>query len=427
MPFQGQVEFIQEVASMDDVYIIGTGMTRFGKMPGRAVRSMAEEATRQALEDAGIDGKTLGAVFFSNTFWGMFSNQHSIRGQVIMRGMGIDKIPVTNVENACAGGSTALNMAYTGIKAGSYDVALALGSEKITNPDKSLSLAAYGSCMDVENFERHINMIVEIAKTFTVQIPQDDSAPGEGRSIFMDAYAMNARWHMSKYGSTQQQIAAVCAKNHLHGSLNPLAQYQNSMTVEEVLKDRPVAYPLTRAMCAPVGDGAAAAIVCSRRFLKKLKGARPVKILASVLGQGSDRDLDGEDIGQRLAAQAYGMSGLGPKDMDFAELHDATAWSELHQTEVMGFCPLGEGGPFAESGATRLGGSKPVNTSGGLECRGHPIGASGLAQIYELVLQLRGDAGRRQVEKARIGLAENGGGNIGVEEAAMCIHILSNK
>jgi len=409
---------------MEDVYIIGTGMTRFGKIPGRSVRSMAEEAAVQALSDAGIDRKDLQAVFFSNTFWGMFANQHSIRGEVIMRGMGIDKIPVANVENACAGASTALNLACTGIKAGSFDVAMALGSEKLTNPDKNLSLAAYGSCMDVENFEKHINMIIEIGKKFTVNLPQDDSAPGEGRSIFMDAYAMNARWHMSKYGSTQQQMAVVCAKNHLHGSLNPLAQYQNNMTVEEVLKDRPVAYPLTRSMCAPVGDGAAAAIVCSRHFLNKLKGARPVKILASVLGQGSDRDLDGEDIGQRLAGQAYRLAGLGPKDIDIAELHDATAWSELHQTEVMGFCPLGEGGPFAESGATSLGGCKPVNTSGGLECRGHPIGASGLAQIFELVQQLRGEAGPRQVQKARVGLAENGGGNIGVEEAAMCVHIL---
>jgi acetyl-CoA acyltransferase len=177
-------------------------------------------------------------------------------------------------------------------------------------------------------------------------------------------------------------------------------------------------------MCSPVGDGAAAAIVCSAKYLKKLRDARPVNILASILGQGSDRTLDGEDIGERLSRQAYEIAGVGPGDISLAELHDATAWGELHQAEVMGFCPMGEGGPFAESGATKIGGSKPLNTSGGLECRGHPIGASGLAQIYELALQLRGDAGERQVEQARIGLAENGGGNIGVEEAAMCVHIL---
>jgi len=409
---------------MEGVYIIGTGMTKFGKMPDRTVRGMAEEAVELALKDAGIDKKSLEAAYFSNTFWGMFGNQHSIRGQVVMRGMGVDCIPVTNVENACAGASTALNLACTGILAGCFDVALAVGSEKITNPNKALSLAAYASCMDVENFEKHINMILEVGKTFAIPIPADESAPGEGRSIFMDANAMNARWHMNKYGSTQRQMALVCAKNHKHGSLNPLAQYRNTMTLEEVLADKPVAYPLTRSMCAPVGDGAAATVVCSGRFLKKLIGARPVKILASVAGQGSDRELDGEDIGQRLAFKAYEQAGLGPEDIDLAELHDATAWSELHQTEVMGFCPLGAGGPYAESGATTLGGKRPVNTSGGLECRGHPIGASGLAQIHEIVTQLRGEAGERQVENARVGLTENGGGNIGVEEAAMCVHIL---
>jgi acetyl-CoA acetyltransferase len=173
-----------------------------------------------------------------------------------------------------------------------------------------------------------------------------------------------------------------------------------------------------------VGDGAAAAIICSANYLKRLENARPVRVLASVLGSGRDRDLDGEDIGERLSRQAYNISGVGPKDISLAELHDATAYGELHQSEVMGFCPLGEGGPLALTGATRLGGKIPLNTSGGLECRGHPIGASGLAQIHEVVTQLRGEAGKRQVEGARLGLTENGGGNLGVEEASMTIHIM---
>jgi acetyl-CoA acetyltransferase len=401
-------------------------MIRFGKYAEKTVRTMAEEAIHLVLDDAGLTGKDLQAVFFSNTFWGMFANQHSIRGQVILRGMGIDRIPVTNVENACAGGSTALHLAYAGIRGGMYDVALALGSEKISNPDKNLSLGAYASCMDVENFMEHIGMIMEVSKTFKVEVPEGETAPGEGRSIFMDAYATAARWHMDRFRSTQQQLAVVCSKNHWHGSLNPMSQYQNPMTVEEVLADKPVAYPLTRAMCAPVGDGSAGAIVCSERYLRKLNGVTPVRVRASVLGQGADRDLDGVDIGERLSGEAYEMGGVGPDDIDTAELHDATAFGELHQTEAMGFCPLGGGGPYAESGATKLGGAKPINTSGGLECRGHPIGASGLAQIYEIVTQLRGEAGDRQVEGARIALAENGGGNIGVEEAAMCIHILES-
>lgn len=409
---------------MNDVYIIGVGMNRFGKYPGETVRTMAELVIQQALADAGLAKGDIQAGYFSNTFWGMFDNQHSIRGQVVFRRLGMDRIPVTNVENACAGASTALHLAWTGIKAGLFEVAMAVGSEKITNPDKAKSLAAYATCMDVENFMEHIASIQKISTSFQLAIPDGQSDPGQGRSIFMDAYAMGARWHMSKYGSTQRQLAAICAKNHFHGSLNPTAQYQKDMTTEEVLADVPITYPLTRAMCAPVGDGAAAVIVCSESFLKKLKSPRAVKIRASIMGQGSDRDMDGEDIGQRLSRQAYQAAGLGPEDIDLAEVHDATAYGELHQTEVMGFCPEGQGGILAESGATRLGGSKPINTSGGLECRGHPIGASGLAQIYELAMQLRGEAGPRQVDQARLALAENGGGNIGVEEAAMCIHIL---
>jgi acetyl-CoA acyltransferase len=269
-----------------------------------------------------------------------------------------------------------------------------------------------------------MKMLVDYSKAFTEGLPIEDSAPGAGRSVFMDAYATFARWHMQKFGSTLEQLGLIASKNHYHGSLNPKAQYQQRMTVEEVLSDFPVAYPLTRSMCAPVGDGAAAAIVCSEKYLGKISNARPVKIRASVMGSGSDRDFDDVDIGERLVKQAYEKAGVGPQDISLAELHDATAYGELHQVEAMGFCPVGEGGVYAESGATTLGGKQPVNTSGGLECRGHPIGASGLAQIHELGEQLRGEAGERQVENARLGLAENGGGNIGIEEASMCIHIL---
>ena len=409
---------------MENVYIIGLGMIRFTKYPDRTVRDMAHEVTNLALQDAELKKEDLQAAYFSNTFWGMYTNQHSIRGQCVMRSMGIGSIPVVNVENACAGASTALHMCVMGVRAGMYDVALAVGSEKITHENKAVALSAYASCMDLENIQASMDLFLKLSKELEMDTAQEDGAPGEGRSIFMDAYAMGAKWHMNRFGSTQRQLAVICAKNHGHGSLNPLAQYQKDMTVEEVLADKPVAFPLTRSMCAPVGDGAAAAIVCSERFLKKLKNPRPVKVLASVLGSGRDRDIDGEDIGERLVKIAYEEAGAGPDDIDLAELHDATSYGELHQTEAMGFCPLGEGGPFAESGATKLGGTKPVNTSGGLECRGHPIGASGLAQIYEIGLQLRGQADKRQVEGARLGLAENGGGNIGVEEAAMCLHIL---
>ncbi|WP_424658785.1 thiolase family protein [Desulfofundulus sp.] len=406
---------------MRDVYVIGVGMIRFGKYPAATIKGMAAEAVNLALKDCGLDKNQFQSAYVSNSFWGMFENQHSIRGQVILRSMGIQGIPIINTENACAGASTAFHLAYLGIAAGAYDVSLALGVEKISHENKELSLKSYASCMDVEKSAEQINLLRELDKLSGYQTNLDE--PGRGRSIFMDIYAAAARWHMARYGSTQRQLAVISAKNHFHGSLNPLAQIQKNMTVEEVLAEPLVSYPLTRAMCSPVGDGAAAAVLCSGNFLKRMTGARPVKILASVPGSGQDRPVDGVDIGERLSRQAYQMAGLGPEDIDVAELHDATAFGELHQLEVLGFCPPGEGGIFSETGATRLGGRIPVNTSGGLESRGHPVGASGLAQIYEIVTQLRGEAGSRQVDGARIGLTENGGGNIGYEEAAMVIHI----
>ncbi|MBU3914075.1 thiolase family protein, partial [bacterium] len=248
----------------------------------------------------------------------------------------------------------------------------------------------------------------------------------KNRSTFMDIYAGACRWHMATYGTTQKQLAVISSKNHFHSSLNPYAQFQMEMSIEEILNARIVSWPLTVPMCAPTGDGAAAAILCSSDFLKRIKNSNPVKILASVLGSGTSRSIDDEkqDIAARLSRRAYELAGIGPVDIDLAEVHDATAFGELHQSEALGFCLPGEGGPYAETGATKLGGQQPLNTSGGLESRGHPIGASGLGQIHELVTQLRHLAGKRQVEKCRLALAENGGGNLGFEEAAMGIHIL---
>ena len=209
------------------------------------------------------------------------------------------------------------------------------------------------------------------------------------------------------------------------GALNPYAQYQKKMSVEEVLADKLISWPLTRAMCAPIGDGAAAAILCSEDYLHNLSKWRAIKVLASILGSGADRsiDADTEDIAYRVCRQAYEVAGLAPKDIDIAECHDATAWGEVLATEAMGLCPPGDGGRLAESGVTKLGGKIPVNVSGGLESKGHPLGATGIYQIFELVVQLRGEAGKRQVEGARTGFAENAGGAIGAETAAGCAHI----
>jgi len=409
---------------MRDAFVIGIGMNRFGKYPGGSIKGMTAEALDRVLGDAGVDRKEIQAAYFSNSFWGMYSEQHSIKGQVALRPVGIEGIPVINTENACAGAATAFYLAYLAVASGAFDLVLALGAEKLTHEDKTFAFRAYTSALDVENAASQIQGLMELDRQASVKIPEGQAPPGQGRSIFMDIYAAACRLHMSRYGTTQRQLAVIASKNHFHGSLNPLAQIQKEMSVEEVLADPPVSYPLTRAMCSPVGDGAAAALVCSREYLNKLSSARPVRIRACVLGSGMDRPAGDEEIGLRLSRRAYSLAGVGPEEISLAEVHDATAFGELVQTENLGFCPKGGGGPLAESGATRLGGKIPVNTSGGLESRGHPIGASGLAMIHELVTQLRGEAGPRQVEGARLGLLENGGGNIGPEEAAMVLAIL---
>jgi len=409
----------------DDVYILGIGMIRFKKYPEKSIKQLTAEAVQALHDDVRVDPKDIEAAWFSNSGWGMSQGQHSIRGQVALTPLGLQGLPVTNVENACAGASTAVHSAWTSVKAGLYDLVLAVGAEKVWFPeDKEKMFEGFASGADVEFVHGMIAAFQADAAKKTKEAKGGGKEKKGGHSAFMDIYAMGARMHMKAYGTTQRQLAIIAAKNHYHGSLNPMAQYQMDMTVDEVLEDLKVAYPLTRAMCAPIGDGAAAALLCSERALKNFPEGRPVRIRASVLASGSLPDSGLEDIGTRLSRKAYEVSGLGPEDMDLAEVHDATAFGELLQYEELGFCPAGEGGPFAESGATKIGGKLPVNTSGGLECRGHPIGASGIAQLYELAIQLRGGAGARQIEGARIGMAENGGGFIGMGEAAMCVHIL---
>lgn len=410
-----------------DVYIIGAAMTRFGKHLEKGVKVLTGEVLELVLRNSGCDRRDIEAAWFANSGWGYHSFQHSIRGQVALSANGLDGIPIVNVENACASGSTALHSAWAAVRAGLYDCVLAIGVEKMYDSDRAKTMMFFMSGADVEELPEFISRFQEeerlrknkVARQRGLEAPEEK--PG-GHSAFMDLYSIGARMHMEKYGTTQRQLAVIAAKAHNNSVHNPYAQFTFPMTVEEVLADREVSWPLTRAMCAPIGDGAAAAIVCSERFLRKRGSARAVRIRASVLRSGTRSGQS--DICARASEAAYNMAGLGPEDVDVVELHDATAFGELHQTEQMGFCPLGEGGPFAESGATVIGGRIPVNPSGGLIARGHPIGGSGLAQIFELVTQLCGEAGARQVQGARIALAENGGGFLGAGEAAMAIHIL---
>jgi len=414
----------------ENVYILGVGMIKFSKYLEKGIKVLTGEALELVLKDCGLTRDDIQAAWFSNTGWGMYSFQHSIRGQVALTANGLEKVPVTNVENACASGSTALHGAWTAVKAGLYDCVLAIGVEKLYDEDRAKVMRGFISGTDVEETMARIAKWQEEEKKRKEQEAAEKKAeaapekPG-GHSVFMDFYAAGARNHMKKYGSTQRQLAVIAAKAHNNSALNPLAQYTFPMTVEQVLEDRVVSYPLTRAMCAPIGDGAAAAIICSEDFLKKHFSSRAIKIRASVLEGGTRTGTN--DIAERASKKAYEKAGLGPEDIDIIEVHDATAFGEIAQMEALGFCPQGEGGAFAESGATALNGKIPVNPSGGLISRGHPIGASGLAQIYELVTQLRGEAGDRQVKKHRIAMTENGGGTVGVGEAAMTIHILEKE
>jgi acetyl-CoA acetyltransferase len=403
-------------------------MTPFGRHYDQGIKELTSRAVERVFADSPVKKEEVGAAWFANSGWGSSIGQHCIRGQVALAPAGLGRIPIMNVENACASGSSAFYGAYLGIKSGAYDVALAIGAEKTAvHPDappevKKQSFEAFLSGTDVEVMRAYAASVREEAERRGVEAGASAGSKKE-RSVFMDFYSMAARAHMKSFGTTQEQLAVIASKNHNHGALNPDAQYRFRLTPEDVLKDLVVSYPLTRAMCAPMGDGAAAALLVSEEVAIRFGRRGAVRVRASVLGS-SDLGTAGTKRAAALARECYEMAGIGPDEVDFAEVHDATAFGELVQTENLGFCSEGEGGPFAASGATSLGGELPVNPSGGLESRGHPIGATGLAMVVECVLQLRGQADGRQVEGARLAMIENGGGFLGQGEAAIVMNIL---
>lgn len=405
------------------VYIAGVGITAFGKQPTLSVKQLVHLAVQDALADAGCSVADIDAAYFATAAQGIMEGQHMVAGQVALKAMGISGVPVSNMENACASSSTALNAARWCVAAGGSDVCLVVGVDKLFSEDKEKSFSVFDAAWDVNDVPAQLRALAGLGQK--ILPPADYVEPGR-RSVFMDIYASLARQHMETFGTTQRQIAAVAAKNHTHSTRNPKAQFQYPMTVDEVLAARDVSWPLTLPMCAPIGDGAAAAIVCSEAGLRKISARRAVRVLASVVRSATDRPADAYDrhLAHLAAVEAYEAAGLGPKDMDLAELHDATAFAEIQQSEALGFCSFGDGGRLAEDGSTTLGGRIPINVNGGLLSRGHPVGATGLAQIHEMVTQLRHEAGPRQVEGARFAIAENGGGFNGVEEAAACITIL---
>lgn len=412
---------------MADVYLVGAYSTDFRKMPGRSVKELTREAYLGALGDAGIEGGQIEFAWFGNC--GMWTEgQGSIRGQVcftplVREGLFPERVPIVNVEGGCATASMALHGAWKDIASGQSEVSLAIGVEKTfyeSHPERTRELFEAGiDQYDPDEWRDYYAAAGEAAgKPFE---------PGADRTIFMDTYAMQACYHMKRYGTTQRQIAAAAAKNHCHGALNPKAQYRFRLTTDEVLADREISFPLTRAMCAPIGDGAAAAVLVSKKRLATMSSAvraRAVRVAATALSGGKYRSLDEPGLSRRAAQQAYAQAGIGPGDVHVAEVHDATSFCEIYQVEMLGLCEDGQGGPFVESGATTLGGRVPVNTSGGLVSKGHPVGATGLSMIYELATQLRGEAGERQVPGAHWALAENGGGVVGFDEAACSVILL---
>ena len=407
-----------------DVYLVGVGMTKFGRLQEHSVKDIAAGAVGAALFDAGIGAEAIEAAYFANATQGALEGQYMIPGQVALREMGIEGVPVVNVENACASASTAFSLACKEIRSGDASVVLAVGAEKMLTEDKVKNMAVFDGAIDVNGRNATLDRLFALSDGF--EVPPEAGIENGPRSVFMDVYAAIAKHHMKLHGTTQRQMASVAAKNHRHSVHNELSQFRAAFTVDEVLAARGISWPLTLPMCSPISDGGAAAILCSADALKRFDKSRAIKVSASVIATGSDRDPDDATRHvTRLASQkAYERAGVGPKDMSVAEVHDASAIAEIMQTENLGFCEIGEGGPLAESGATEIGGRIPVNPSGGLESKGHPIGATGLGQIYELAVQLRGEAGERQVDDARFGIAENGGGMHGIEEAVACVTIL---
>lgn len=408
------------------VYVLGVHTIPVQRWPDKGFKDLTREAYLGALADAGLEsGANIAGAWFGSGlmhYWG----QTNLRGSIafiplVREGLFPDRAPIINVEGGCTTGSFAIAGAYKEIKAGDADLTLAIGVEKVfdpTDPKRILSFFNANDAFDPHEWQSHYAQAGEyVGKPFELS---------PDRTVNMDTYAMQALLHMKRYGTTAEQIAVGAAKNHCNGAKNPRAQYRFEMTPEQVLADRMVSEPLTRAMCAPLGDGAGAALLCSERYLRRQPLAvqqRAIRISGLGMTGGKYRAYDEPSLTRRAGEIAYGMAGRTARDIDLAEVHDATSFSEIYQCEMLGFCGDGEGGPFVGSGETKIGGALPVNTSGGLVSKGHPLAATGISMCHELAIQLRGEAGDRQVAGARIALQENGGGVIGLEEAVAAVLI----
>ncbi len=405
--------------NMRDVAVIGVGMTRFGKFLDTGIKELVRESVVNAIDDAGISISDIEAAYVGSAAPGIMTGQEMIKAQVTLSAMGIERIPMVNVENACASSSTALHLGWMAVAAGLYDCVLVAGFEKLYDKDKLKSFMALGTAVDVEVITKFLEDL-QNDQTDGGEIFSKGS--GKNRSIFMDMYAYYTRRYMEKYGLTQTHFAKISVKSHKNGANNPHAQYQKEVTLEEVLDSGEVAYPLTRMMCSPIGDGAAAAVICSKQMAARFT-SQPVWVAASVLGSGQLGNDMSDTLTRRLGPKAFEKAGIGPDEIDVIEVHDATSPSEIITLIELNLCPGDEAGHWIDNGSMEINGRLPTNTSGGLASKGHPIGATGLGQVHEIVQQLRGDAGKRQVNGPKVGMAHNGGGILGVDAAAMAVHI----
>ncbi len=405
---------------MRDVVILGIGMTPFGRHLDKSHAQLTQAAVRLALDDAGIAGPDIDMAVYANVIQGFFAGEMSIPGEYALRPLGISGVRGFHVEAACASSTVGLHLAIDHVRAGLAEIALVVGVEKLYSDDRAKRFAVFQQPRDIEEAQGYLG------RTAGLLEPVPEGCASTSPNVLMEAYAAQARLHMATYGTTQRQIAAVAAKDHGHSRFNPLSQYREAMSVDEILAAPQVAWPLTNPMCAPISDGASAAIVCSAEMARRL-GGDAIRVLAAESRTGSDRAPDdyAGHVTRKVARLAYARAGVGPGDMHVAEVHDASSIGEIIQTEALGLVPEGEAGPAAERGDTALGGRIPVNVSGGLVSKGHPLAATGIAQIHELVTQLRGRAGERQVAGARIAVAENSGGFFGVEDGMSAVTILA--
>ncbi len=391
---------------MRDVYIAGACMTRFDRHPDRSLGSLAREAAAGALRDAGTNADAVEFVAFGNAAAGILTGQEMIRAQTALAGSGLEGTAMVNVENACASASSAFCLACNAVRSGQHEIVLVVGAEKMNVTDRKLPNVALARAVDVEE------LVAE----------RGDGVLSEGAGpLFMEIYAGFARDYMRMSGATRYDLAAAAAKNRLHGSLNPNAQFRRAVSAEEVLASRTIVDPLTLFMCSPISDGAAALVLGTREVARRVGGPL-VRVRASAMRTGRKQGPD--DVVTRAAVQAYEAGGAGPEDLDVIELHDAAIPAEFIVLEELQVAAEGEAPRLLHDGATRLGGRMPVNPSGGLLSRGHPIGATGTGQLVELADQLRGRAGTRQVDGARMALAQNAGGILGRGSAVAVVTLL---